>query len=256
MTYSNQVNPTGRFSNRVADYVRYRPDYPPEAIEFLRGELGLNSASIVADIGSGTGIFTKQLLETGCAVLGVEPNQEMRAAGEEFLRGFDKFKSVDGTAEATNLSGNSVNFVTAAQAFHWFDIETSMREFRRVLKNGGWIVLIWNNPQIDGSAFMRDYERFKIEFGTDYTQIRANEDRESVLNNYLTANFGERIFANSQQFDLTGLKGRALSSSYIPTLENPRYAAMITALESVFERNADNGLVTMLYDTHVFYKQF
>lgn len=133
------MNPTARFSNRVENYQRFRPSYPLETIEFLQIELGLKQSSTVADIGSGTGIFSRLLLETGCTVFGVEPNAEMRAAGARYLSEFDKFTSVAGAAENTNLPAGSVDFVVAAQAFHWFEREAFEKEAARVLKSGGYL---------------------------------------------------------------------------------------------------------------------
>src|ERR1700740_1992061 len=111
---------TQRFTSRVANYVRYRPGYPAEVLDLLQRECGLTTDSIVADVASGTGIFTRMLLEHGNRVFGVEPNAEMRRAGEEFLSTYPNFTSVTGTAEATTLEPRSVDFVTAAQAGHWF----------------------------------------------------------------------------------------------------------------------------------------
>src|SRR4051812_35209407 len=112
-----------RFSNRVANYVKYRPGYPPEILEIFRDEMNLTGDSVVADIGSGTGISARVFLENGNPVFGVEPNAAMRAAAKEFLKSFPQFESVEGTAEATNLPDRSVDLVIAAQAFHWFDHE-------------------------------------------------------------------------------------------------------------------------------------
>src|SRR6202790_1963979 len=131
-------NATSRFSDRVENYVRYRPGYPPEVVRALRAECGLAPSHMVADIASGTGIWTRMLLENGNPVFGVEPNVEMREAGERLLAGFLNFASVAGTAEATRLADRSVDLVTAAQAAHWFDRQRATREFVRILKPGGW----------------------------------------------------------------------------------------------------------------------
>ena len=133
-------NATSRFSDRVENYVLYRPGYPPEALQALRDECGLTPNHVIADIASGTGIWTRMLLQNGNKVFGVEPNPEMRKAGERLLAAFPNFTSVAGTAEATTLADQSVDFVTAAQAAHWFDRKRSRREFVRILKPGGWLV--------------------------------------------------------------------------------------------------------------------
>jgi ubiquinone/menaquinone biosynthesis C-methylase UbiE len=130
-------DPTQRFSSRVENYVKYRPGYPPAILDLLRDKCGLTSASTVADIGSGTGILTGLLLKSGARVFGVEPNPDMRAAGERLLAGQANFTSLAGTAEATTLPAQSVGIITAGQAFHWFDREPTRREFQRILQPGG-----------------------------------------------------------------------------------------------------------------------
>jgi ubiquinone/menaquinone biosynthesis C-methylase UbiE len=149
-------NPTSRFSGRVENYIRYRPGYPPEVLNALKTECGLKSRHVIADIASGTGIWTRRLLENGNPVFGVEPNAEMREAGERLLAEFPKFTSIAGPAEATTLADQSVDFVTAAQAAHWFDRARSRQEFARILKPGGWLVLLWNERLTDSTPFLRD----------------------------------------------------------------------------------------------------
>ncbi len=149
-----------RFSNRVEDYVRYRPGYPRAVLDLLREECGFAPESVVADIGSGTGILTQMLLENGNVVYGVEPNAEMRAAGESLLQRYARFRSVAGSAEATTLPDASVDFVFVGQAFHWFEPKAARAEFERVLKPRGWVAVIWNERKKDATAFLREYETF------------------------------------------------------------------------------------------------
>ncbi len=165
---------TKRFSSRVDDYVRCRPGYPAEIIELLKKECGLTSDSVIADIASGTGIFTRKLLENGSRVFGVEPNDEMRRAGERFLADYPRFISIAGTAEATTLPDHSVDLVTAAQAAHWFDRENARREFIRVLKPGAWLVLVWNDRRMDSTEFQREYEQLLRTYGRDYELVRRH----------------------------------------------------------------------------------
>lgn len=249
------MKPTQRFSNRVDNYVRYRPDYPPQVIELMRGEMSLNDKSVVADIGSGTGIFAKSLLEAGAAVYGIEPNDAMREAGEFFLREFPKFRSVNGTAEDTHLPDASVNFITAAQAFHWFEAEQTKNEFCRVLRQNGWVVLVWNERRLDADAFSSDYERLLQDFGTDIKRVAQKYITDTALPEFFDGNFQEKSFENSQSFDFEGLKGRLLSSSYIPTEGGENYAAMIAQLERIFERHKIGGRVQIFYDTKVYYRK-
>src|SRR5271169_949232 len=169
MTFSNAKQ---RFSNRVTDYVRHRPGYPAACLDLLREECRLQPAHAVADIGSGTGLLSKLFLDNGNRVLGVEPNAEMRSAGAEFLQEYANFSSVNGSAEATTLPGHSVDFVSAGQAFHWFDPVAAKCEFQRILKPDGWVVVLWNDRRISESRFSREYENLLVRFGTDYSRVK------------------------------------------------------------------------------------
>ncbi|MDP8950409.1 MAG: class I SAM-dependent methyltransferase [Actinomycetota bacterium] len=156
---SASSDPTQRFTNRVDHYVKYRPSYPRAALDLLKTECGLTSASLVADVGSGTGILSELFLENGNRVFGIEPNERMRETGERRLGRHPRFTSVAGTAEATTLDGDSVDFVVAGQAFHWFDPERARAEFSRILKPGGWVALVWNLRRKDATPFLAAYER-------------------------------------------------------------------------------------------------
>jgi ubiquinone/menaquinone biosynthesis C-methylase UbiE len=251
-----RIHPTGRFSSRVENYVRYRPDYPYEIIELMVGEMGLNENSLVADIGSGTGIFTKLLLGANCTVYGVEPNRAMRQAGDEFLKDFPKFKSVNGTAENTNLPAESIDYITSAQAFHWFDPERAKQEFRRILRPEGYIVLVWNERKLDADTFSSDYGRFLIEQGDDYENIRKSHAHKATIKKFFNDDFTVKSYSNVQTLDYEGLKGRTLSSSYMPSEQDARFPAMIEALGQIFARHNDAGKVKIYYDTKVFYRKF
>lgn len=248
-------NATSRFSDRVENYVRYRPGYPIEAVRALRDECGLTSKHVIADIASGTGIWTRMLLENGNGVFGVEPNAEMRAAGERLLSGFPAFTSVAGTAEATTLPNASVDFVTAAQAAHWFDRAAVRREFGRILKRGGWLVLLWNERVTDSTPFLREYEQLLLTYGTDYAEVR-HENTTELLNEFFDPPpFQERGFNMRQVFDYAGLEGRLLSSSYAPGPEHPNYAAMLQDLQQLFDTRAVGGCVGVDYITRVYFGQ-
>ena len=172
--------PTARFSDRVENYIRYRPGYPPEVLNLLHTECGLQSAHVVADIASGTGIFTRLLLENGNRVFAVEPNAEMREAGERLLRVYGNLTSIAGTAEGTTLPTASADFVTAAQAAHWFDRRRAREEFVRILKPGGWCVLIWNERRTAGTPFLREYEQLLLSYGTDYKDVRHEKTTAAI----------------------------------------------------------------------------
>jgi len=243
---------TTRFSDRVENYVRYRPGYPPEVVQALRTECGLTPADVVGDVASGTGIWSRMLLENGNHVFGVEPNPEMRQAGERLLADFPNFTSIAGTAEGTTLSDQSVGFVTAAQAAHWFDRGRARQEFVRILKPGGWLVLLWNERITDSTPFLRDYEQLLLTYGTDYEEVRHERTTAAVNEFFDPAPFQERLFDMRQQFDYTGLEGRLLSSSYAPGPDQPKHAPMLQELRRIFDAHAGEGRVAFEYNTRLY----
>ena len=246
-------NATSRFSDRVENYIRYRPGYPPEVLGVLRSECGLMPSHVVADIASGTGIWTQTLLENGNRVVAVEPNDDMRHAGERLLAGFPGFTSVEGTAEATTLAEASVDFVTAAQAAHWFDRPRSRREFVRILKPGGWLVLLWNERLTDSTPFLRDYEALLLEYGTDYADVRHERTTDAVNEFFDPAPYVERDFPMRQEFDYAGVEGRLLSSSYAPGPGHPKHGPMLRELRRVFDSHAADRRAAFDYTTRVYF---
>jgi len=244
------VNPLGRFSSRVDDYIRYRPSYPPAVIELLAREFGLSPASTVADIGSGTGFFAKLLLYFGCTVIGIEPNPEMRAAGEQFLVAFDRFRSLDGRAEATGLDPASVDAVVAGQAFHWFEPAVARIEFQRILRPPGCVALIWNERLVPAEGFLRDYEDLLLRHAPDYSKVDHRQIDADRLDSFFGAGRWKlATFGNRQDFDWTGLRGRVLSSSYIPKDDE----VLMEELEDLFDRYQKDGRISFLYETKVYY---
>jgi SAM-dependent methyltransferase len=246
---------TQRFSSRVEDYARYRPGYPSGVIQLLKKECGLAVESVVADVASGTGIFTRMLIENNCRVFGIEPNAEMRVAAEEFLAEYAGFTSVTGTAESTTLPDHSVDIITAAQAAHWFDPGKARQEFVRILKPGGWIALIWNGRRIDASRFSREYENMLLRYGTDYQEVRRLDANRTIKAFFAPSKFRERVFDNRQDFDYAGLEGRLLSSSYTPRADDSRHEPMLQELRRIFDSNQVNGRIIFEYDTRVYYGQ-
>jgi ubiquinone/menaquinone biosynthesis C-methylase UbiE len=244
---------TQRFSSRVGDYVLHRPGYPPEVIELLQDECGLTPNSVVADIAFGTGIFTRLLLENGNPVFGVEPNPEMRRAGEGYLADLSRFVSVAGTAEATTLTAKSVDIITAAQAAHWFDREKARREFVRIQRPGGWCVLLWNERQLDSTPFLRAYEQLLQTYGTDYHEVRHERTTAIIHEFFSPSPFQERVFEMRQNLDYPALEGRLRSSSYTPEPDNIKYQPMLAELRRIFDVHQSSGSVVMEYDTRVFY---
>ncbi len=249
----NELNPTGRFSDRVDNYVKYRPSYPAALIPFLESGLGLKKGQQVADIGSGTGIFTELLLLKGYTVTGVEPNKAMRQAAEQRLGAYDRFYSQDGRAEATGLLDQSINLITVAQAFHWMDMEATRKEFKRILKPVGHIALVWNLRLLH-TAFLQSYEEMNREFGQHYDA--ANRIKEDELAAFFhPAKMRIQTWSNVMLLDFEGLRGRTLSSSYMPAEGDPRYEEMINRLEELFATHKENGLVKMEYETKMYYNE-
>ena len=245
---------TLRFSGRVDNYVKYRPGYPSGVIETLTRECGLTSSSVVADVGSGTGILSELFLKNGHRVFGVEPNREMREAGERLLKPYLNFTSVEGTAEATTLQDRSVDFVTAGQAFHWFNREQARKEFSRILKPKGWVVLIWNERLTDTSPFLRAYEELLHKYGTDYAAVdHRHVDSIAVGKFFAPQPFTLRTFENCQVCDFDGVKGRLLSSSYTPEPGQPNYQLMLDSLRVIFDEHETDGHVTFEYTTQMYF---
>ena len=244
-----------RFSNRVENYVKYRPAYPAEVLQTFKDKMNLQTSSVVADIGSGTGISAGLFLENGNRVFGVEPNEAMRAAAEDFLKDFPNFRSVDGTAENTTLENNGVDFVVAAQAFHWFDAEKTRKEFKRILKEKGFVALLWNERQLDTSDFLRAYERFLSKYGTDYETVRHDNIGEKTLKDFFQIDFRRESFPNVQTLDFAGLKGRMLSASYMPSEGDAIFEPMIAELERLFADYAKDDRIKVLYTTNLYYAQ-
>ncbi|MGX5819333.1 class I SAM-dependent methyltransferase [Chitinophaga lutea] len=246
---------TERFSNRVENYVKYRPHYPQAIITCLQSETGLTPNAVIADVGAGTGISCMPFLENGNTVFAVEPNKPMRQAAIALLHGYPTFSAIDGTAERTTLPDASVDYIVAGQAFHWFNQSLSRDEFRRIGKPGAWTVLMWNE-RLTGTGFEKDYEQLLLDFGTDYTAIdHRNVGPAQLAAFYDPYAYHAFSFQNAQQFDRSGLTGRLLSSSYVPQADHPNYMPMLNRLEDIFERWQEQGMVKFHYLTRLYIGQ-
>ncbi len=247
------ADPINRFSNRVENYIKFRPGYSAEIIQELSRKIDLTPASVVADIGSGTGISSKLFLENRNVVYGVEPNAAMRNAAKELLSGYDNFIGVEGAAESTTLNEESIDIITAFQAFHWFDNPKARLEFKRILRKDGFLCLVWNERQLDSNNFLRDYERFLIEYGTDYGKVRHDQITRESIETSFEKPFSVFTLSNEQILDFEGLKGRLLSSSYMPSETDAGFAEMVKTLFTLFSRFEEKGRIRIQYDTNVFY---
>jgi SAM-dependent methyltransferase len=247
-------DPTKRFSRRVENYVKWRPSYPVELLGALEAVCGMRPDWTIADIGSGTGKWTRLLLDYGATVIGVEPNGEMRQAGDTLLAGYANFSSQDGSAEATNLPEASVDLVTVAQAFHWFDINRAKDEFTRILKHPGWAALIWIDRSETSTPFLDAYEQLVRTFATEYRASRhehvANDDVMGAF--FAPHGFQRFVFPYVQEFDGEGLNGRLLSSSYLPLAGEPGHDDMMAMAGRMFAEHQRDGAVQMPYDTTMY----
>ena len=246
---------TQRFTGRVEDYARYRPAYPPELLDLLRRECGLTEDAVIADVGSGTGILARLFLDNGNRVIAVEPNDEMRRAGRSLLSGHRRFESVMGTAEATTLPQSSVDLITAGQAFHWFDPAPARKEFARVLRPEGRVVLVGNDRRKHGAPFHEAYERLLETYATDYAEVEHGRkgSLENIRSFFAPNPVHKATFGNRQVLDYDGMKGRLLSSSYVPADGQPGHREMLRELERVFRDHQEDGQVTIEYDTRAYY---
>ncbi|HEX8782030.1 MAG TPA: class I SAM-dependent methyltransferase [Steroidobacteraceae bacterium] len=249
------TRPTERFSARADYYRRYRPGYPPAAIDLLARECGLTSGAVVADVGSGTGILSEQLLERGARVIGIEPNDAMRAAAEARLGAEPRFRSVAATAEATTLPGESVDLWLAAQAFHWFDAPRARTEALRVLRAGRSAALLWNERPPEPGAFLSEYEALLRRHAAEYTTISARRVDEASMREFLGGTMQVARFPNQQTLDYLGLEGRLLSSSYAPAAGHPEHEPMLAGLRALFGRYSRAGEIVFPYETRVYYAQ-
>ena len=250
------MKPTERFSSRVENYAKYRPGYPLETIRFFEDKLALDNTTIVADIGSGTGISSKLFLGIAGLVYGIEPNDEMRQVAELTLAQFPNFKSLKGSAERTELAESSVDIVASFQAFHWFNNPDAVKEFKRILRPGGYVALVWNERLLNANHFLRAYETFLIDFGTDYHQIRHDQIETEDIEKSFGKKFLRATFPNSQVLDYEGFKGRTLSASYLPTAEETGFDEMLENLDGLFARYQEKGKICIQYSTKVYFAQF
>lgn len=244
-----KLNPKSRFNNCGETYDKYRPSYPKEIIDFLNEAIGLNEDSIIADIGSGTGISTKIFLENGNTVYAVEPNKDMRQVAEKSFESCSNFYSINGESETTNLQSESIDIIVVAQSFHWFDPVPTKDEFLRILKPNGSVVLLYNRRN-NSNEFMDKYLELIGKYGEQY----SSESRDDISNNFFESKtVHEKILHNPQIVDFDGLKGNLVSYSYIPKEDNPRFISMIEELKTLFDKYNKNGEVILEYYTCISY---
>jgi len=250
------IDSTTRFSNRVEDYVKYRPRYPQAVIPLLQDKYGITPDKLVADIGAGTGISSALFLDAGYTVMAVEPNQEMRSKSQILLADSPRFKAINGTAEATGLAADSVDAIVVGQAFHWFDRIKAKEEFTRILKKEGKVILLWNE-RLTSTSFEVDYDNLILKHGRDYVQVdHRNIDEVKIQDFFTPGSVSTEMLANWQIFDFNGLKGRLLSSSYMPAYDEPGYEAMLNDLHLLFKQYERENKIRINYQTKLYVGTF
>lgn len=235
----------------MADYVRYRPRYPRELIDWLGATIAFTPAWRIADVGSGTGIFSQLLLEKGNVVHAVEPNDSMRAEAETSLAVFPKFHSVNGTAEVTTLPDQSFDLVTAAQAFHWFDPARTRQEFARILVPGGLVLIVFNTRVVDANAFSLGYEELLRTRAVDYTRVDHRLVDAARIGAFL-GEYREWRHRWIKLHDVDGVVGLSASSSYTPAAGHPGHEEFYASLRALFAAHARDGRVEFLYETEAY----
>jgi SAM-dependent methyltransferase len=252
---SSPREPKARFTDRVEDYIRYRPGYPVEVVRTLERELGIVPRKTrVVDVGSGTGISARLFLEEGYDVIGVEPNAAMRAAGEALLASWPRFRSIEGSAEATTLPDECADLVVSAQAFHWFNLPLARFEMLRILDRAGAVALMWNDRKVETTPFLRGYDQAIRNWSIDYVKVNHQNLSEAEVTSFFGPGGCQiRTFSQHQDFDWDGLLGRALSSSYVPLRGQPGHDELVAALRGLFDEHEEGGKVRFEYDTTLYF---
>ena len=235
-----------RFEGRGEVYAKYRPRYPPEILKILQSNANLNESHVIADIGSGTGILSEIFLRNRNQVYGVEPNDDMRKMAEDYLSTLPNFVSIKGSAEETNLKSASIDLISVGQALHWFDLSRCRLEFLRILKEGGWICVVYNERSSS--------DEVTVKYG-EIVQKHANKSipmNEYVPPSKLLGSYSQFYLPNEQRLDLDGLIGRAVSASYSPNYDEEGFPSLRYDLKELFERRQEDGRITLRYDTRLF----
>lgn len=233
------------FSDKAVNYSSGRPTYSSELIEYLYQIIGLNSQSVIADIGAGTGILAKQLLDKGSSVICVEPNDNMRAVAEHDLSAYRQVSFSNGDAENTKIESSTVDYITVAQAFHWFDVDKFKNESKRILKYGGKVILVWNTRDTECELCVDNYRIFKKycpRFNGFSGGIKNSDERiiSYFDGKYETVEFDNPIIFNRETFIR-----RSLSGSYSLQKSDEQYNDYIEELNKLFEKYSENGYLIM-----------
>ena len=250
----NMLEPTRHFSKKAENYMKYRWRYPKEVLDYLKSSVGLQKSWNIADIGYGTGILTKILLDNGNNVIGVEPNDDMRNAGEEYLKDYSNFVSMNAKAEESKIKDNSLELITVAQAIHWFNPEKTKIEFNRILKDNGIIFIIFNRRSKERSDFIIDYDNINKKYNKDFKYTNNNPSNGNLIINYL---LDDKIHYHSIDNKISegfeSFKGGFLSASFIPDETSENYTEMINELKDIFDKHKNNDKITFEYSTEIYW---
>lgn len=250
----NYFNPTNRFSNNIKKYELYRPSYPKEIIEYFNKKIDLKNM-IVADIGAGTGIFTKLLLENGNKVYSIEPNEKMRHTAIKLLSEYEEAEFIDSKAESILLDDNSVNIITVAQAFHWFNTKKALQEFYRIIRDNGYVILLWNDLSYN-SNFRNEYESIFKEYSEEYNKINHKIHEEELNKIFYPNKIIKETFNFHQILNLNDFIGRFLSSSFSPHEKDGCYGDFVFSVKKLFNKYKEDEKVRIQYNSCVYYCKF
>lgn len=242
-----------RFSNKAEKYELYRPAYPEDSISKILELCNVIPSDNVkiADIGSGTGKFTKLLLDKEFMVYAIEPNEQMRTIAENKFINYKNFNSINKTAESTGLEDNSISIITVAQAFHYFDLDKVKKEFKRILKSDGKVVLLWNF-RLRESNFIKEYEN--IIYNLHSSKVKPTHAQDNMTDKVFKdffENYEIINISNSQEFDFESLWGRTLSNNHMPNENEPEYLQLYDDIKKLFNKYQKKGKVLFQYRTQI-----
>ncbi len=252
MVSNGRPNAEDIFKGRSSDYSQYRPSYPPDIIPLLEKEIGFSPASVVADVGAGTGILSRLFIENGNTVFGVEPNDEMRGVAKTGLRAFPNFHALKGTGEETNLQQDSIDLVVCGQSFHWLDPVRAKVEFRRILKEPGNVALFWNDRVDVQGGFNPEYEKIIMEYSPKYHSSGSTVLDDGLFEDFFSGTCRVFTLDNFQELNLEGIMGRYQSASYSISQDDKNYQKLVNSFEEAFKEHQENGFVKLLYKTKAF----
>ncbi len=241
---------TRRFSDRVDNYTKYRPSYPNALIEYINNRFEIYKKNIIVDIGSGTGKLSELLIPISKQIVAVEPNDKMRSAAESKLTKYNNYKSVNGTVENTTLKDRSIDLITIAQAFHWFNIDKAKKEFQRILKSDGSVLII-ANMRLFNTPFLQEYEKALNELIPEYKEVNHYRINSDVVKSFYNSNYEQKVFQYNQTFDWCGILGRLSSSSYTPKKDTKEYIRLGNRIKEIFIRYSKEGKVVFNYESIV-----